>query len=109
MWEPIRRARALSVSHQPCPLDEIVMAAQYLGLSPTQDAKLMFLVDAMLCPELPVGWLRKSTPSGEYFWNSLCGLAQWEHPQISFLTGVADHLKLLNARTNGVCDGRKAR
>ena len=33
----------------------------YLGLSPQHDGELMFLVDAALTPELPVGWLRHTT------------------------------------------------
>ena len=47
----------------------------------------MFLVDAMLTPELPCGWLRRASPGmaegSEYYWNTLLGWAQWEHPQIS--------------------------
>ena len=73
------------------------MSAQYLGLSPVEHADLMFLIDAMLTPELPCGWLRRASPGlaegDEFFWNALLGGAQWEHPQISLLTGVANDLK----------------
>ena len=35
-----------------------------------------------------MGWLRKHSHVDErvYYWNALSGLAQWEHPQVSFLT-----------------------
>ena len=58
---------------------------------------MMFLVDCMLTPELPCGWLKRDSPGmaegSAFYWNSLTGGAQWEHPQISLLTGVANDLK----------------
>ena len=56
--------------------------------------ELMWLVDAAMSPELPIGWLRQE-PTGfanEYYYNAPSGVAQWEHPQTSFLTGVATRL-----------------
>ena len=105
LWEPRKAARAVDLSHDPCPLDELLHAAMYLGLNPgTNQAELMFLVDCMLSPELPVGWLVRNCQgengavADEYYWNALLGFAQWEHPQVSFLTGVADYLKALLKR-----------
>lgn len=95
LWEPRRVARALQLCSKPCMLDEIIAAGAYLGLSPDLNPDLMFLVDVMLCPEMPVGWLKRSSAGAAppYYWNSLTGQAQWEHPQVSILTGVANKLK----------------
>jgi hypothetical protein len=99
LWEPRRAARALQLAHSPCPLDEVVMAAQYLGLHASSDRELMWLVDVMLSPELPVGWLRRSTVEGtEYYWSAVLGASQWEHPSVSFITGVGLALKSLMHR-----------
>ena len=58
---------------------------------------MMFLVDCMLTPELPCGWLKRDSPGmaegSAFYWSALLGWAQWEHPQISLLTGVANDLK----------------
>jgi len=97
LYEPRKQARAAQLAHEPCPLDEILMNAQYLGLSPVEHVDCMFLVDAMLSPELPCGWLRCASPGmsegDEYYWSALLGWAQWEHPQVSLLTGVVSDLK----------------
>jgi hypothetical protein len=99
LWVPRRAARALQLAHSPCPLDEVVMAAQYLGLHASSDRELMWLVDVMLSPELPVGWLRRTTVEGtEYYWSAVLGAAQWEHPSISFISGVGLALKSLMHR-----------
>jgi hypothetical protein len=75
------------------------MAAQYLGLHASSDRELMWLVDVMLSPELPVGWLRRSTVEGtEYYWSAVLGASQWEHPSVSFITGVGLALKSLMHR-----------
>ena len=101
LWEPVREMRALVLAHNPCPLDEIVMNAQLIGLNATVDYELMWIVDPMLTPELPVGWMRKTTVEGlEYYWNAIVGSAQWEHPQVSYLTGVAKHLRSLRDTHN---------
>lgn len=69
-------------------------AALYLGLDPFVHLEYMWLVDAALAPMLPVGWMRCSTCEGEeYYWNVLSGVAQWEHPHISIISGVVEHLR----------------
>ncbi|KOO33319.1 hypothetical protein Ctob_006229 [Chrysochromulina tobinii] len=71
----------------------------YLGLHASSDRELMWLVDVMLSPELPVGWLRRSTVEGtEYYWSAVLGASQWEHPSVSFITGVGLALKSLMHR-----------
>ena len=53
----------------------------------------MWLADIALEPELPVGWLRCGQADGTaFYWNTVCGATQWEHPHVSFLTGVATRL-----------------
>ena len=109
LYESRKAARALVLAHTPCPLDEMVYAAQYLGLNAATDRDLMWIIDVMLTPELPVGWLRKSTVEGtEYYWNALLGAAQWEHPQVSFLTGVASGLRELRQREATAAAEREA-
>ena len=64
----------------------------------------------MLAPELPVGWMRRSTAEGtEYYWSVLLGATQWEHPMISMLTGVARALqkRRLKAPCGAVCTLQK--
>ena len=95
--EPCKAARAVQLASNPCPLDEILMNAQYLGLGPVDHQEFMFLVDVMFAPELPCGWLARAAPGmaegSEYYWNMMLGWAQWEHPQISLITGVVNDLK----------------
>jgi len=97
LYEPRKAARAVQLASAPCPMDELLINAQYLGLNAAEHAELMFLVDAMLTPELPCGWLRRAAPGmaagDEFYWHALLGWAQWEHPQVSLLSGVAAALK----------------
>ena len=54
----------------------------------------IWLVDVMMSPEMPVGWMRRSTSEGtEFYWSAILGCAQWEHPMISTLTGVVSELQ----------------
>ena len=49
----------------------------------------MWLADIALDPELPVDWLRCGQADGTaFYWNTVCGATQWEHPHVSFLVGV---------------------
>ena len=95
-----RLARARQLWHAPCPLDTLVLLGQYLGLEASLHPTLMWLVDCALALKLPLGWQRVElvhAQSGEcareYYCNAAFGLAQWEHPQLSFLTGVARRLR----------------
>ena len=54
-------------------------------------------------PELPAGWLRCETSDHKvYYWNAALSISQWEHPQHSYLSGVATRL------THAVARVRKA-
>ena len=95
-----RLARARQLWHAPCPLDTLVLLGQYLGLEASVHPTLMWLVDCALTLALPLGWQRVELLHAqggecarEYYCNSAFGLAQWEHPQLSFLTGVARRLR----------------
>eukprot|EP00966_Prymnesium_polylepis_P195813 4538424-Prymnesium_polylepis.1 len=57
----------------------------------------MWLADVALAPTLPVGWMRRSTADGGYYWNALCGMAQWEHPAVSLVAGVAEAIRTMSA------------
>ena len=59
-------------------------------------SRLAWLVDVAFAAEPPAGWVRVEHSDGRiYYSNAVCGLAQWEHPMVSYLTGVA--LKLVEA------------
>ena len=88
----------------------------------------MWLVDVATNPELPIGWLRceltltltltktrsrtrtqtrtltrtrcEDIDGRVYYWNAALSLAQWEHPQHSYIVGVATRLtqSILGAR-----------
>jgi len=93
----LRRAQALAV--QPCPLPVLLDMSLQLGVDPATHPNLLWLAHAALTPELPPGWICCPLPSSAraggaeaYFWQPACGLTQWEHPYISFLSGVAQRL-----------------
>ena len=100
LWDkPMRRARGQLLSHSPCQLEVIVQQGHALGLDASRHPELMWLAEAALTPELPMGWLRCSIAGavgGEsglaYYWNAVSGLTQWEHPHVSLLTGVSRRL-----------------
>ena len=72
----------------------------YLGIDASLHPDLMWIVDCALTPQLPVGWVAVEQHSGlPYYAHSSCGLAQWEHPQTAFLTGIVK--KLMSANEAG--------
>ena len=86
-------ARAVKVAHQPCPLMLLVDMGRVLGVDAARSPQLMWLADAALTPELPAGWVEHIADDGPpYYWNPVCNIAQWEHPYVSYLTGVARQL-----------------
>ena len=93
IWEPRIAARAMHVAHQPCPLMLLVDMGRVLGVDAARSPQLMWLADAALTPELPAGWVEHVPDDGPpYYWNPVCNVAQWEHPYVSYLTGVARQL-----------------
>ena len=47
----------------------------------------------------PIGWLRCSVAgsigeeaAGGFYWNTISGLTQWEHPFVAYLAGVVERL-----------------
>ena len=121
---PAARAIARHLSHSPAMLDELVSLGRYLGIEAAQFPELMWLVDVASIPELPIGWLRceltltltlsltktrtrtrtrtrcEDIDGRVYYWNAALSLAQWEHPQHSYIVGVATRLtqSILGAR-----------
>jgi len=97
LWEPITTERAAVLRHSPCPVDELVSAALLVGLDPAVDRELMWLLDFVLTPKLPLGWCIETPVLGEgsepYYWNALSGAVQWEHPNISIATGAVRRLR----------------
>ena len=113
---PAARAIARHLSHSPAMLDELVSLGRYLGIEAAQFPELMWLVDVASVPELPIGWLRCELTQARtrtrsrcedidgrvYYWNAALSLAQWEHPQHSYIVGVATRLtqSVLKSRRN---------
>ena len=55
------------------------------------------LLDAALSPALPLGWAYEEITceggiGSGFYWNTLSGAAQHEHPNLSFVTGIATRL-----------------
>jgi hypothetical protein len=53
-------------------------------------------VDPVAALHLTAGWMKcdATTLRPAYYYNTVCGVSQWEHPQLSFLTGCASRLLL---------------
>ena len=97
---PCVAMRAAQLHHEPCPLEAVVLMGHYLGIDASLHPDLMWIVDCALTPQLPVGWVAVEQHSGlPYYAHSSCGLAQWEHPQTAFLTGIVK--KLMSANEAG--------
>ena len=86
--------RASQLAAQPCPLDQVLQMALFLGIEPTTHPHLLWIAHAALVAEdLPPGWASAKDEAGEpYYWNHACGLTQWDHPTVAFLYGVAARL-----------------
>lgn len=92
---PVQAKRARSLAHQPCMADELFLLGQYLGVDALEFPELMWLAEAAMSAELPMGWLWHEPLDDRthgYFFNAALGVAQWEHPQHSYIAGVAARL-----------------
>jgi len=93
IWWPLRPARSAVLAHEPCQLSELISFGNYIGLDAALHPELMWLVNCAITPELPVGWLHRNTADGSaFYWNVVLGVAQWEHPAVSYYCGVARRL-----------------
>jgi len=102
LWAPVKSARAAALAHEPCQLTELINFGNYIGLDAALYPELMWLVNVALTPELPVGWLHRSLPDGSaYYWNAILGLAQWEHPAVSYCCGIAKRICRAKAPMSG--------
>ena len=75
--------------------------AAYLGLpyGGKLGTEQLWIADAALCPELPIGWVEhvdesRAEPTPYYqsvrrSGSAAGGETMWEHPQVSYLRGVA--------------------
>ena len=93
-----QRARAERLAHRPCRLEVLIQQGYALGVDASKNPELMWLTDCALTPTMPIGWLTCSQLGSEiaseshYHWSAVCGLLQWEHPEVSYLCGVAARL-----------------
>ena len=86
--------------------------AAYLGLpyGGAVGTEHLWLADAALCPELPIGWVEhtdEEDPDGRdtpYYQNVWSGETVWEHPQVSYLRGLAGAIR---AAAHGAAAARK--
>ena len=83
--------RAHSLQSAPRALEEVLVMASYLGLSYGGDTGVehLWIADAALCPQIPLGWVRHVEPDTEtpFYQNVWNGEKMWEHPQVAFLRG----------------------
>ena len=66
--------------------------ADFLGVPYGGDrgSELLWIADAALCSELPLGWAEHVTDDGTPYYHSLwSSKVMWEHPQRAWLRGVA--------------------
>ena len=73
-----RRARGEFLSHSPCQLEVLIQQGHALGLDAAKHPELMWLAEAALTPEMPIGWLHTSIAGavgGEsgvvYYWSTV--------------------------------------
>ena len=90
LYEPRLPARAGLLWRSPCPVEVLVRVGHVIGVDAATHPELMWLADAALTPELPIGWALDEERG--FYYNTLCPTAAWEHPQLAFLAGVADKL-----------------
>jgi len=84
--------RDLSLRLAPRPLEEVLLMADFLGVPYGGDrgSELLWIADAALCSELPLGWAEHVTDDGTPYYHSLwSSKVMWEHPQRAWLRGVA--------------------
>ena len=69
-----------------------------MGIDPIKEPDLMFLAEAALCLELPLGWERVDMMDAAGFYrNSLLRQKQWQHPQLTYLVALARHWRSADA------------
>ena len=95
--------RCVSLKAAPRSLAQVQLAADHLGLpyGGEHGAELLFLADASLCVELPLGWEEFASPDDgkPFYLNTWSGACMWEHPQRAFLRGVVEASKVLRNPT----------
>ena len=88
----VQRNTSLRVT--PRSLADVCLMADYLGVpwGGERGCELLWVGDAALCCELPLGWevYTHDESATSYYHNTVTGITCWEHPQISFLRGVAE-------------------
>ena len=85
--------RAQSLKALPRSLEEVLVMAAFLGLPYGGDEGVehLWVADAALAPQLPLGWYEHADPDDKetkFYQNVWTGEMMWEHPQISFLRGA---------------------
>ena len=86
-----------SLHATPRALQEVLAMADYLGVPCDGDLgnAALWIADAALCPQLPIGWEEHFAPDGApyYYHGTLGGACVWEHPQLALLRGVAQAIR----------------
>jgi hypothetical protein len=85
--------RARSLQAMPRALEEVLVMAAYLGLPYGGElgCEQLWIADAALCAQRPLGWTELTDEHGtRYYHSALSGEVMWEHPQIAFLRGVVE-------------------
>lgn len=89
--------RATSLKAAPRSLQEVLVMASYLGLPYGREVGVehLWIADAALCPQLPLGWVQYVDPESKepFYENVWSSERMWEHPQIAYLRGAVAAIK----------------
>ena len=102
--------RATSLKAGPRSLEEVVVMASYLGLPFGGEVGVehLWIADAALCPQVPLGWVSHEGDEGQPFYQNVwSGEKMWEHPQVAFLRGAVQAIANASAALVGASDGAK--
>ena len=85
--------RARSLLTAPRSLEDVLVMAAYLNLPYGGEVGVehLWIADAALCAQLPLGWAELTDPRSDvrYYLSILTSETMWEHPQVAMLRGAA--------------------
>ena len=102
-----RAARGRALARRPLTMLEVLYACEVLGIDAFDHPELVFLAEAALSLELPLGWeyveltdqgilgseptrvATRPTEAAGFYRNTLLKQSQWQHPQLTYLVALA--------------------
>jgi len=85
-----RAARARALARRPLTMQEVLFAADAMGIDAFINPELVFLAEIACTLELPLGWERVELPEANagFYKNGLLRLSQWQHPHLTYLIAL---------------------